>query len=206
MEDIMQKYYYLILVLAVLFCASTVMGQIQLGVVAGVNMANISVSDAEDDDVSYKTQMGFAAGAVASFAINEMFAIQAEPAYIQKGSKLELGDLSSKLKLGYIEIPVLAKVSFGQANAKPYILAGPALGILLSAKEEDVDIKELLKSIDFGINFGAGVSFLMGNNTLFLEGQYGLGLSNILDVEGAETTIKNKGIQIKGGITFPIGS
>jgi hypothetical protein len=199
MEDIMQKYYYLILVLAVVFCASTVMGQIQLGVIGGVNMANLSV---EDVDEGLKTKTGFAAGAVAVFTVNEMIAIQAEPTYMQKGTKLEILDVTVNWKLDYIDIPVLAKVSFGQANVKPYILAGPAVGILLSAKAEDIDVKDAFKSIDFGVNFGAGVGMLMGKNTLFLEGQYGLGLANINDGEG---TIKNKGIQIKAGITFPIG-
>jgi hypothetical protein len=208
MGGIMKKYYYLILVLAVLFCASTVMGQIQLGVVAGVNMANISVTDGPED-LSFKTRMGFAAGAVACIGINEMIAIQVEPTYMQKGAKVEEdGEELGTEKLDYVDIPILAKVSFGQANAKPYILAGPALGILLSAKEEStdgesVDVKDNYKSIDFGINFGAGVGLLMGKNTLFLEGQYGLGLANILDV--SDTKIKNKGIQIKAGITFPIG-
>jgi hypothetical protein len=56
------------------------------------------------------------------------------------------------------------------------------------------------------LNFGAGVSFPMGSNTLMLEAMYSLGLSDINDdPDDPDTKIKNKGIQIKAGITFPLG-
>lgn len=60
--------------------------------------------------------------------------------------------------------------------------------------------------MDFGLGFGAGVSFPLGTNALFVEGRYALGLSNINDdPEDPDTQIKNKGIQVIAGITFPLG-
>jgi len=70
---------------------------------------------------------------------------------------------------------------------------------------EEQDIKDDIKSIDFGLAFGGGVSLPMGNNTVFVEGRYSLGLSDINDDSSDDTEIKTKGIQIMAGITFPLG-
>lgn len=71
---------------------------------------------------------------------------------------------------------------------------------------EEVDIKDETKSIDFGLGFGAGVSFPAGNNSLFVEGRYALGSTNLNDdPEDSETSIKTRGIQVMAGVTFPLG-
>jgi hypothetical protein len=50
------------------------------------------------------------------------------------------------------------------------------------------------------------VSFPAGNNAIFVEGRYALGLINLNnDLEDHDTTIKSKGIQFMAGITFPLG-
>ena len=49
--------------------------------------------------------------------------------------------------------------------------------------EEDQDIKDTSKDIDFSLGFGGGVSFPFGNNSFFVEGRYFLGLDNINDAD-----------------------
>jgi hypothetical protein len=230
----MKKLSIVIAVFLLVFLTLPTMGQPQLGIVAGVNLANASIDPSEGANLSNRT--GFAVGAVAVFPLSPMLAIQLEPTYMQKGAGYDVqteiydeennqfieGKVEGTLKADYIDIPVLVKLSFGESTTKPYIMAGPYLGFLLSAKnifdkftptggsaitiDEEQDIKDETKSTDFGLNFGAGVSFPMGNNTLMLEAMYSLGLSNINDdSEDPDTKIKNKGIQIKAGITFPLG-
>ena len=103
----------------------------------------------------------------------------------------------------------MLKFAFGSSDTKPYVMAGPTVGYLLSAKVKDPDgeedIKDDIKNIDFGLAFGGGVSLPMGNNTFFVEGRYSLGLSDINDDPNDDTKIKTKGIQIMAGITFPLG-
>lgn len=186
------------------------MGQTHLGVLAGLNLANVSVEQKEEG-VEYKTLTGFAFGGVASFGLSEMMMLQLEPTYMQKGTKAssEFGDVN--IKLAYIDIPVLLKIAFGQSNVKPYALVGGDIAFLMSAKAsngESVDIKDDMESLDFGLNFGAGVSIPAGSNQFFVEAQYGLGLADVTkeDTEtGENTSDKNKGIQIKAGIMFPLG-
>ena len=77
---------------------------------------------------------------------------------------------------------------------------------MLSAKQDEDDIKDDVKNIDFGLAFGGGVSLPMGNKTVFVEGRYSLGLTDINDDSDPDADkIKTKGIQIMAGITFPLG-
>jgi hypothetical protein len=120
-------------------------------------------------------------------------------------------------------MPALFKLALGKGTTQPYLMVGPTIGLLLSsdlgAKAQGVSgsisIKDQTEFLDFGIALGAGVSFPAGSNTIFVEGRYALGLSDIYGdfstlagvegVEDANLDAKTKGIQIMGGITFPLG-
>ena len=65
-------------------------------------------------------------------------------------------------------------LSGADRGAVPYLMAGPTLGILLSAKAETedgetLDAKEDIASADSGLGVGAGVRFPSGAGTIFLE-------------------------------------
>ncbi|MCH6560605.1 PorT family protein [candidate division KSB1 bacterium] len=128
---------------------------------------------------------------------------------MQKGATVKEAGEEDKLEAAYIEVPAMIKFPFGSGDTKPYVMVGPTVGYLLSAKVKDdmeeQDIKDDVKNFDFGLAFGGGVSLPMGNNTVFVEGRYSLGLSDINDDPNDDTKIKTKGIQIMAGITFPLG-
>jgi opacity protein-like surface antigen len=142
--------------------------------------------------------------------------------YLQKGASEEEDGGTVDIKLAYIELPVLFKLQFGTGSTKPYLMAGPTIGLNLSADMEvgmgdlslEVDFSELIETIDYGLAFGGGVSFAVGENSLFIEARYNLGLADIakegeIDIEGItltvpETEIKTSGIQIMAGMTFPL--
>ncbi len=154
------------------------------------------------------------------------------PTYAQKGSKISgsvqdpslgLIDTEQVWKLTYLDIPVLFRFNFqSESKSQPYVFIGPNIGFLVSAKvgvesvsidgvpqdirDEDVDIKEFFKSTDFGLNLGGGLTLPFGNNSIFLEAAYNLGIANIGEIpEGEEGSVKNRGLQLKGGILFPLG-
>ena len=89
-------------------------------------------------------------------------------------------------------------------------MAGATIGCLQDAKLKVTmgrwdDLKDDLKSIDFGFGFGAGLDLPIGNNSIFVEARYSLGLMNIADnAEDTYSDIKTRGIQIFAGITFPM--
>jgi opacity protein-like surface antigen len=227
-EQIMKKLGFRFALLCAIGLAMPANAQVRLGVIGGLNLADISYDPGLSPDLSKFT--GFGAGGVVQIRLAENLALQLEPMYLQKGAKLEgsFGDVefdsslsynvNVKMKLNYLEVPAMLKLAVGTGATKPYFMAGPVIGFRLSAKqtgsisvssfnvEIDEDFKDQTKSIDFGFGFGAGVSFPAGNNAIFVQGRYALGLTNINDdPEDSETKIKTNGIQVMAGITFPLG-
>jgi hypothetical protein len=200
-----------------MFCAAVSAQSNQIGFIAGVNIANL-----DEKDTDFKSLTGFSAGGVLDFALGGDFSLYLEPMYLQKGASEEDEGVTLDIKLAYIEIPVLFKIQFGTGSTKPYLMAGPTIGMNLSADLElgaggmslEVDFSELIESIDYGLVFGGGISFVVGENLLFIEAKYSLGLADItksgeIEIEGMtleipETDVKTNGIQIMAGMTFPL--
>ena len=173
----------------------------------GVSIANIAF-DPSNSDV--KSKIGLQLGIAAEIGVNDMFAIQPELLFIQKGAKSKANSDAS-LNLSYLEIPVLAKVKFGSDAAKFYAIAGPSIGIAIGGTDKDASGSEDLKfgsdtgqfkRTDFGLQFGAGVNI----KNFIIDVRYGLGLSNIINVpSGASGSLKNRAIGITVGYAFPLG-
>jgi opacity protein-like surface antigen len=224
MEAIMIKMSVFLTVLLALFMVAPASAQVHIGVVGGLNLADIRSNDLEQNirtetglDVNIAKRTTFAMGGIVDYFLSENLALRMEPMYVQKGCKLELRssvtgfqfDEDVTSKVGYLELPVMIKYAFGAEKAKPYILAGPSLGYMLSAKMvsggEEEDIKNDIKDFDFGLNFGAGLSIPIETYSLFVEGRYALGLIDIDDDQDEPSSVKTEGIQFFAGITFPLG-
>jgi len=210
---------------ATLFAASLAVPQasaqgIKLGVKGGVNFADVG-----GDDVSNtKNKTGFIAGGFAEFMIGSMFAVQPEVLYSQKGFKIDDPDVDGKLKLDYIEVPVLLKINVPIEGSKvhPSFYAGPAVSFKSSCKlqgEEsgvsfDIDCdsplifdligEELpIKSTDFGVVFGGGISFDVGGAEVGVDVRYNLGLTKFVDTD-PQLDAKNRVISIMGTVGFSL--
>jgi len=193
------------------------------GVKVGLNMSSIN-----DDDIDIivgtgfdtKTRMGFTGGGFAEYSFIPEFSMEAEVLLSMKGSKMEneAGD-EYELKLTYIEIPILVKLNFPmEGKLSPNFYAGPALGFLLSAKgpypneedeeviEEDVDIKDYMNTIDYGVVMGVGFEYQMDNGSILFDLRYNLGLSKIGDGEPLDLQTdpdwKNNSISFMVGYSF----
>ena len=231
----MKKFCIVFLILTIIFLVSPVMSQNnQIGPLVGLNLASVDVDFNEEElDIDTSIKTGFVFGGSFYLALSSNIGLQFEPAYMQKGSKVEVKGMQNGLeikveqtiKANYIDIPILFKASFGQGSTKPYILAGANIalktgdtkvetdkltidGVDVTSYMSSDDREEELEttSTDFGLNFGAGILFPVGNNHFFIEGQYNIGLKNIFDIEDPdEASIKTKGIYIKAGILFPLG-
>ena len=190
----------------------------RFGLMGGLNLANLSNPDLEFDNL---TAFGF--GGVFELALGNNFALCLEPMYLQKGASLDFMGISEiDFKLAYLEMPLLFKVPFSTSPTKPYVIGGPTIGYLLSSNLEvtvlgvkviDEDVKEETKNLDYGVIIGAGVSFQMGNTSVFVEARYALGLVDVSDLEEEDIEedvpnleeLKTKGIHIMAGVTFPLG-
>jgi len=186
--------------------------EVRIGAKAGVNFA--SVSGDETDRVDGRTS--FHVGGLVEIPISEVFSVQPELLYSSQGAKSEIiinaTTFESKLKLDYINIPILAKFYVADGFS---LEAGPQIGFLVSADQENEvtegdndnleiegegDVSDFYSGIDLGI--GAGVAYRLING-VFFSARYVLGLSNINDFDGSDDfKQQNNVIQLSVGYSF----
>ncbi|MBE2228765.1 MAG: PorT family protein [Ignavibacteria bacterium] len=203
------------LLAAVIFlcAASTTYSQlsVKLGPEFGLNIANTS----NTPSATTNSRIGLIIGGVVDVSISPQFSMVTGLRYIMKGNETVTADFfgssTTTQKANFLEIPALAKVKFPLTEIKPYVIAGPTLGLKLSATTrtdqgttggQDVDNPNV-ETIDFGLFFGAGLDFnVVPTTDLFFQAGYSLGLSNLSKT--ANTTVKTTGIQLVVGAKFKI--
>lgn len=206
----------IVLTIAGVFAMSVLSAQeIKYGAKAGLNLSTFT---GDDEDV--KSLVGFHIGGFAEFKISDKFSVQPELLYSAQGGEREysysdeMGFVTGKetIKLGYLNLPVMAKYYVAPGFS---VEAGPQVGFLLSAKNDydyrssffgenlsdsgEIDIKDNLKSIDFGFNFGAGYEF---TENIFVQARYNLGLSSINEDSESDIDVKNAVLQVSFGYKF----
>jgi hypothetical protein len=173
------------------------------GVKGGLNLANVTGDDAEDASM----KIGAVGGVFMCYDITEIFALQPELLFTMKGAKSDEEGSDESWKTNYIEIPVLFRVNLPtEGKIKPMLYAGPALGILLSAELEDVDMKDYMKSYDIGVLAGAGIGYQMEKGQLFCEVRYEVGMTTVWDFSEEELDEDEENPDMKNSvISFMVG-
>ncbi len=98
-----------------------------------------------------------------------------------------------------ISITPVVRVKF-LPGPSPYVLAGGEFSYILTHKLDGVDIQNTTKSFDYGLVFGAGYKMSMPGASLFFEGRYHLGISNILKDPAPGDSLKTKALVVIVGI------
>jgi hypothetical protein len=208
----MKKLFTVLLVFAALTSIS--LAQMQIGLKAGLNIANVGGDDADElFEQSPDSRTGFNGGLFFMYQFNNLFAIQPEAYYTMKGATSDLMGVDLTLKLDYVEIPVLFKVVIPAegTSIKPSIFVGPSLGFNTGAKlkgedqdqSAEVDIDSLVTSTDFSLVFGGGIGFMIGNNELGVDIRYNLGLTT-WDDEDDPYDVKNNVLSFNAYFGFTL--
>lgn len=204
----------LLMLFSVLFLFSMMtFAQMQLGLKAGLNIANIGGSDADNlVGQSLDSKTGFSGGVFFAYQFNNLFAIQPEVYYSMKGATYTESGAELTVSLDYIEIPLLLKLIIPLEGSKirPSIFAGPAIGFNTTHKMKveyngqtvEMDIPDT-KSTDFSLVFGGGLSFMAGKNELGVDIRYILGLSTI-DNSSDPYDLKNNVINFNAYFGFSL--
>lgn len=218
-----------ILTIALSLLALAAYSQVSIGPRVGINLASWSVDDVIKEDLGDPgTRMSYLFGAVAEIRLNDNFAIQPELTFIQKGAKFEatetdpvLGDATFEFNVvtNNIEIPVLLKAGTSFGAGRIDVLAGPSFAYGLNGKykskvtfngqseeeEEDIDYDDdEFSRTDLNLQFGAAFSFNVGGASVFVDGRYLLGLTNLNTGDDESGSVKNKGIALSVGALFPL--
>ena len=178
---------------------------IKYGAKGGLNLANIVGDDAGDAN----NYVGFNAGFFVEIPVTDKLIFQPEILYSAQGSKSEgIVDgynVDAILKFNYINLPLMFKY---QVANKFSLEAGPYIGFLTSAKlkfdveglgSDTVDMKDDVKSTDFGIGVGMNYEF---SDVIFANARYQGGLTEIGDSEAGGNSVKNSVFQIGLGFRF----
>lgn len=197
------KTFYLILGIVIgLMLNFSSEAQIQPGIKAGINLANIYGEDTDGG----KIRLGLLAGGILHVPVSEKFALQPELLFAQQGTKGEGGGTTIRFNNNYLMLPLIGKIYL---SPNFVLQVGPQLGFLLTSKikgEENgvdvsVDSKELYKSVDFGLN--AGLSSELPSGFVFTT-RYSLGLTNVMDAHVVRVNSKNSAIQISLAYRLPL--
>lgn len=182
---------FLVAAAAVFFLTNDVIAQASFGFRGGFNAAYITDFPAEISETDIQKE--FMHGKYATFFFEilatSMFSIQPELSYLQKGGRIEFRDYEDagfKVKLDYLELPLLAKLRMGSGPMTGYFIAGPSVGYALRGETqveydeiEDEDTYIFDNSYgddgrkdnrwDFSAVAGLGLQYKLGPGNLLLD-------------------------------------
>lgn len=185
-----------------------------LGIRAGVNISNVSVSEGSGFD----SKVGFNVGVSADFPIVESFYFQSGLYFSMKGAQNTYEDyydddvVKESWNPYYLEIPLLASYRFNfsertqlQINTGPYLAVGLGGKFKETFKEypEDNDSWSFfgkdsnIKRFDFGWQVGAGITI----SRIYVGFNYGFGFVNMLK-ESNDYSWKNSVFSVNVGFNF----
>jgi hypothetical protein len=141
----------------------------QLGLKAGVNIANYN-----DDIPTTDPRIGFHGGLLVHIHVRPDIAIQPEFVYSQQGAEFYNG----KQKIDYLNIPILFQYLFKKGFR---LETGPQIGVLADAEFKyengtEVNIKKDVQKTDVGWVFGLGY---LATSGFGVDARYNVGLTDI---------------------------
>lgn len=173
--------------------SSTMQAQlVKFGIKAGLNYANQTGSDITVNSTNYKTDAitSYHAGLVAEIKLLDSFSVQPELLYSTQGATYKNATEEFKNELGYLSIPVLAKINLNKVIS---LELGPQASFLLSERN-NFDVKDA-STFDFAVVGGLGLNI---TSHLFLQARYGLGLTDA----SKDAEVKNSVVQVSAGLKF----
>lgn len=151
----------------------------ELGVEAGINLANLNGQNVND---VIGSRLGFVGGAFLNLPLGPTLALQPEVLYEQKGGKFS----GNAYQLDYVEVPILLDVN----------LVGP-LGILLGPSFDANVFNQgvnNLNSTDVGLIGGVQVNLAR----FLISGRYEVGLTDV----SSSQSIQNGTFTFLAGLSF----
>ena len=215
-----------------LLVSQTSFAQVQIGFRAGANMGFASKPDYLGSILpTLHSTVGPTGAIFLDVPISDRFSFRPEVAYVQKGvsirERLNLNLGGIDLPLGatvayqsqHIEIPLLIKVNLADGPIQPYLIAGPAVSyavdgrirtrasaiITTKAYDMDVNYGGSLSRWDVGAIGGLGLAMDAGTGKFFIEGRYTKGFTRQIQVPVVNLNVRNQGVALSLGYSFPLG-
>jgi hypothetical protein len=199
----MKKVFVLI---AAAIVSMSAMAQVQFGAKVGVDMTNFWGEEAE-----HGMKPSYQFGVLMEYKFNPHFAIAPEVVFASQGGKtdnyvVEGAVVKGTFNTNYINVPLMLKYYATPAFSIDF---GPQVGFNVYSKmtakakagnveaKENVDLKDMTNTIDFGL--GLGATYNLTDNA-FVQARYTLGLTKVFDIEDSKE--KNGNVQLAFGMKF----
>jgi len=183
-------------------------------IMGGLALTNMSLTAYPLEDYNYtkKSRTNFTGGIGYELGFSN-FGLELDLMYFPDGCITEGEYLGYKVKATLwgsgLGAALLAKVRF-RPGSTPYVFGGADVGYIQSQRlkmevfgytEEWDEIKDTHRTY-YGLDLGAGYELAMGSFSLFLEGRYNLGLSNLIKKPQGDESVKSNAINIIAGLKF----
>lgn len=145
----------------------------------------VNVSTATKSDAGYKA--GMFVGAFANYRMNDFFGVQPELLFSMQGAKSDGG----KLKLNYINVPVMAKAYLYKGLS---LELGPQFGFNVGSKYNGYIITDDVNTFDFAIGVGLGYEFECGLTAGFRYNASVTKITSDFDGNGSKNSVLQFGI------------
>ena len=167
-------------------------GDFTWGAKVGLNATNIS-------NLDLKNKASIHVGAFMEWNLSDFIGLSPEVVYSRQGAADKDGDVKKKLRVNYLNIPVLLKFYVLEGLS---VDAGPQFGIALNSnlkqKVGDSSTKTKVKDVNtFDMSFPIGLSYTYEG--LILSARYNIGLTNMWDKGSSGVNTKNHVFQFSLG-------
>jgi Outer membrane protein beta-barrel domain len=208
------KIFFIAGLTAMLLTCQTMQAQLKYGVHAAGNLETQAALGQLWNNVDL--YQGFLIGGFLEFNAGNKLSFQTEINYQKKGAKITSNsdgiESIERKEFNYVSVPLLIKGNIHDPGLNDKcdltFFTGPYIGFLTSANSNiktgkittSVDMDNLAEKIDWGIVFGGGVSYKLGNGgALIAELRYEMGLSK---VDKQDPDLRNKGMGLTLGYRF----
>ncbi|MCB0519063.1 MAG: porin family protein [Saprospiraceae bacterium] len=182
----------------IIMCSATANAQrAEFGLRFMPTFSSFDVKTSSGGTVKGEAKFGFGFGGFLGFNFNKHVGIQGEVIYSTASQKYTELDVERKIKLKYVNIPLLVSLNTGKTNpVNLNIVAGPQMGISVgsSLKTSGGDGSPLpnallsVKKGDIGFAYGAGVDFGLNEERNI---RLGLGYRGVLGLFDISDNNKN---------------
>jgi len=184
-----------------------------VGFRAGATLASLSYDDMATG-ITDGDRLGYFLAGHVDIPVLSYLSIETGLTFAEQGSDIEGSGTffnqtvsgAATIRLAYMYVPVLLRVTSPTMKYKPFLKLGPHFGFLLDSKAEyaniEADIDDDTEGTEVALYFSGGVTF-PGKYESFIEVGYNLGLTGI----AVEPTLlfsdaKNRALVLTAGFNF----
>jgi len=184
--------------------------RVSVGPFVGMNYTTVSGPDVEDTD----SKWGFSFGGQLDVNFASVGLFRTGLIYAQRGAQGTDQGVNIKIKLNYLELPLLIGYRFPATGLRPYVVGGAHVGFKTGCEFEasqggqsfssdcdnpDLDIGDF-SDTDFALEGGGGLILPVGRNDLTFDVRYVAGLKNI----EKSSEVKNRGWTFGVSLMVPL--